>query len=36
MDGLRYFLIPVMTLAGVIGFMLGGSYVWLARRPFRC
>ena len=34
MDGLRYFLIPVMTLAGVIGFMLGGSYVWLGAATF--
>ncbi|KHS43831.1 fatty acid desaturase [Novosphingobium subterraneum] len=34
MDGLRYFLIPVMTLAGVIGFLLGGSYVWLGAATF--
>lgn len=34
MDGLRYFLILVMTLAGVIGFMLGDSYVWLGAATF--
>ena len=26
MDGLRYFLIPLMTLAGAVGFMVGGNY----------
>lgn len=34
MDGLRYFLIPLMTLAGAVGFMVGGNYVWLGAATF--
>lgn len=34
MDGVRYLLIPVMTLLGGIGFLLGGNYVWLGAATF--
>jgi xylene monooxygenase subunit XylM len=34
MDGLRYFLIPGMTLVGATGFLLGSEYVWLGAATF--
>ena len=34
MDSLRYFIIPITTATGVIGFLLGGSFVWLGIATF--
>ncbi|WP_420468218.1 alkane 1-monooxygenase [Panacagrimonas sp.] len=34
LDTLRYYLVPMTTLCGVIGFMLGGGYVWLGLATF--
>lgn len=34
MDTLRYYLVPLTTLVGVIGFGLGGGYVWLGLATF--
>ncbi|MGQ0622519.1 MAG: alkane 1-monooxygenase [Panacagrimonas sp.] len=34
LDTLRYYLVPLTTLTGVIGFLLGGEYVWLGLATF--
>lgn len=34
MDSLRYFIIPITTATGVIGFLLDGSFVWLGIATF--
>ena len=34
MDTLRYYLVPLTSLTGVIGFLLGGGYVWLGLATF--
>lgn len=34
MDALRYYLAPLTSLTGVIGFLLGGDYVWLGLETF--
>ncbi len=34
MDSLRYFIIPATTAVGVLGFLLGGQYVWLGIGTF--
>lgn len=34
MDTLRYFVVPLTTLAGVLGFVLGGESVWLGLATF--
>lgn len=34
MDALRYYLVPAMTLTGVVGFVLGGEFVWLGFGTF--
>lgn len=34
MDTLRYYLIPLVTASGVIGFCLGGDWVWLGAMTF--
>ena len=34
MDALRYAIVPLTTLAGVAGFVLGGQYVWLGLGTF--
>lgn len=34
MDTFRYYLVPLTTLAGVVGFVLGGGYVWLGLATF--
>jgi len=34
MDTLRYYIIPLTTATGVLGFTLGGSYVWLGFLTF--
>lgn len=33
-DTVRYYLVPLTTLAGVVGFLLGGDYVWLGLATF--
>ncbi len=30
MDSIRYYLMPMTTLVGVIGFLMGGAWIWLA------
>lgn len=34
MDTFRYYVVPLTTLAGVVGFLLGGDYVWLGLATF--
>lgn len=34
MDTLRYCSVPLTTLTGVVGFLLGGNYVWLGAATF--
>ena len=34
MDTLRYYLIPVVTACGLIGFYYGGYWVWLGAATF--
>ncbi|MDY6930190.1 MAG: alkane 1-monooxygenase [Pseudomonadota bacterium] len=34
MDTLRYYLVPLITMAGVVGFYLGGGWVWLGAATF--
>ena len=34
MDALRYYLVPVMTMTGIAGFVLGGPFVWLGFGTF--
>lgn len=34
MDALRYYIIPLMMMTGIAGFILGGAYVWLGIATF--
>ena len=34
MDHLRYYLVPLTTSAGILGFILGGPWVWLGIATF--
>ncbi len=34
MDSIRYYLMPLTTLCGVIGFVLGGNWIWLAAATY--
>lgn len=34
MDSLRYFVVPLTTATGIVGFLLGGQYVWLGVATF--